>query len=107
MRIIRTKRYLKDMKRLGASPTEMSALETSILFDPLGGSVMPGLNGVRKIRFAFGGRGKRGGGRAIYFLKWADEAILMITAYAKNEKQDLSPADRKVLLALVKEFTND
>ena len=37
--------------------------------NPLSGDVIPGLQGIRKIRFAFGGRGKRGGGRAIYFLR--------------------------------------
>jgi hypothetical protein len=64
------------------------------------------LRGIRKLRFAFGGRGKSGGGRVIYFLQLADDTALLLMAYAKNEKADLSSNDRKALLALVKELTD-
>lgn len=106
MRIVRTKRYLKDIKRLGVTAVEQDALERSISSDPTGGDVIRGLAGIRKLRFAFGGRGKSGGGRVIYFLLLADDVALLLTAYAKNEKADLSSEDRKVLLALLKELTN-
>ena len=65
MRIIRTNRYLKDMKRLGVLPRDLEALERSIVENPTAGAVIPGLKGVRKIRFGMAGRGKSGGGRAI------------------------------------------
>lgn len=106
MRIVRTKRYVKDLKRLGVAIDERDALERSIAADPTGGDVVQGLRGIRKLRFAFGGRGKSGGGEVIYFLQLADDTALLLTAYAKNEKADLSANDRKVLLALVKELTD-
>lgn len=106
MRIVRTKRYLKDIKRLGVTAVEQDAFERSIASDPTGGDVIRGLAGIRKLRFAFGGRGKSGGGRVVYFLLLADDVALLLTAYAKNEKADLSSEDRKVLLALLKELTN-
>ena len=106
MKIVRTKRYLKDLKRIGASAADVSALEQAIAANPNVGDLIQGLGGIRKIRFGLGNRGKRGGGRAIYFLVLADEAVLMLTAYAKNEKADLSSSDRKVLLKLVKELTD-
>jgi hypothetical protein len=59
------------------------------------------LKGVRKVRFRIGDRGKRGGGRAIYYVMLANDAVIMITAYAKAEKEDLSPDDRKVILEIV------
>jgi hypothetical protein len=37
----------------------------------------------------------------------SDDAALMLTAYAKNEMAALSADDRKTLLALVKELTDD
>jgi hypothetical protein len=37
----------------------------------------------------------------------SDDVTLMITAYAKNEKSDLSEADRKAILALLKELDDD
>lgn len=107
MRIVRTKRYAKDMRRIGASSADMAALEESIAANPAAGDVIQGLGGVRKIRFGIGGRGKRGGGRAIYFLVLSDDTALMLTAYAKNEKSDLSEADRKAILALLKEMEDD
>ncbi|MGK6314228.1 type II toxin-antitoxin system RelE/ParE family toxin [Neorhizobium sp. DT-125] len=107
MKIVRTGRYLKDMKRIGASVADMASVEQEIAANPTAGDVIQGLSGIRKIRFGFGNRGKRGGGRAIYFLMLSDDTVLMITAYAKNEKADLSQADKKVILALLKELDND
>lgn len=107
MKIVRTKRYLKDLKRIGASVVDASALERSIAANPEAGDVIQGLGGIRKIRFGIGNRGKQGGGRAIYFLMLSDDTALMLTAYAKNEKADLSSADRRALLTLVKELTDD
>lgn len=106
MKIVRTRRYVKDLERIGASPADIAALEQAVASDPTRGEVIRGLGGIRKLRFALAGRGKSGGGRAIYFLILTDHTVLMLTAFAKNEKPDLSPADRKVLLALVKELTD-
>jgi hypothetical protein len=69
MEIVRTNRYRKDLKRLNALKSDVEALEAMIALNPFAGIVIPGLRGIRKIRFAFGGPGKRGGGRAIYFLQ--------------------------------------
>ncbi len=106
MKIVRTKRYTKDLKRIGASVADVSALETAIASDPTVGDVVPGLRGIRKVRFGVRGKGKRGGGRAIYFLMVVDDAAVMLSAYAKSEKADLTAADKRILLALVKEFEN-
>jgi hypothetical protein len=51
MRIVRTSRYIRDLKRLRASSDEIAALEQSIADDPLSGDVIPGLGGIRKLRF--------------------------------------------------------
>jgi len=107
MKIARTARYLRDLKRLRASASDIAKLEQSIATDPTSGDVIPGLGGLRKIRFGFGGRGKRGGGRAVYFLVVADDMAVMVFAYAKNEQEDLTTEQRKAALALIKEMTND
>ena len=77
-----------------------------IAIDPACGDPIPGLGGIRKVRFRLGGRGKRGGGRAIYFLMVADDAAIMLFAYAKNEREDLSADQRKAALAILKEFND-
>ena len=107
MNIVRTKRYQKDLKRLGMSAEDVSALEQSIASDPTIGSVIPGLGGIRKVRFRVGNKGKRGGGRAIYFLMVADDVAIMLFAYAKSEQEDITSDQRKAALALLKELQDD
>ncbi len=107
MRIVRTNRYLKDMKRIGASATDMDGLEHFIAANPTAGDVIRGLGGIRKIRFGIGSRGKGGGGRAVYFLLLSDGVAVMLLAYAKNEQDDLSPAQRKEILRILKELEHD
>lgn len=104
MKLIRTRRYLKDMKRLGVSETDMARLESEIVANPLAGDVVQGLGGVRKIRFGFGGRGKRGGGRAIYAIVINGSVLALLLAYAKNETSDLSPDERRRVMALLQEI---
>ncbi len=107
MRIVQTTRYLRDLKRLGASASEIDRLEQTIANNPEAGAVIRGLGGVRKLRFALGGKGKRGGGRAIYFLMVSEDVAVMLFAYAKSDKEDMTPAEKKVALALMKEITDE
>jgi hypothetical protein len=106
VKIVRTSRYEKDMKRLGASAADIAKLEGEIVLNPQAGDVIPGLGGLRKLRFGLGGRGKRGGGRAIYFLMVTDEVAIMVFAYSKAAQEDLTADQRKAALALIKELTD-
>ena len=106
MQIVRTNRYLKDMRRLGASASDMARVETEIALNPQAGDVIPGLSGLRKIRFALGGKGKRGGGRAIYFLMVSDDLAVLVFAYSKAAQEDLTAEQRKAALALIKEMND-
>ena len=76
-------------------------MEATIVADPGASPAIRGTGGLRKLRWAGSGRGKRGGIRTIYFRHAGPDAIYMLTAYAKADREDLSPADRKVLLRLV------
>ena len=51
--------------------------------------MIPGSRGVRKLRWAGSGRGKRGGLRIIYY--WRNKAgeIWLLTIYAKTEAADM------------------
>jgi hypothetical protein len=106
MRVVRTRRYQRDLKRLGLRDAEIAALEEAVAGNPLAGSVIPGLGGIRKLRFSLGGKGKRGGGRVIYFLVLADDTVFMLFAYAKAHQTDLSEEQRRLALAIVKELTD-
>ena len=62
--------------------------------------------GVRKMRFAFEHRGKSGSIRVIYIDFEVYEKIYLITAYPKNEKDNLTKAVRNELRELVKVLEN-
>jgi hypothetical protein len=71
---------------------------------PLAGDLIPGTGGVRKLRWATAGRGKRGGSRVIYYVHNEHLPLFLLTAYAKNQRADLSAKERSELKALVKQF---
>jgi hypothetical protein len=106
VKIFRTKRYLRDLKKLGLSEAEAALIEFSIMENPTVGDVIPGLRGMRKMRFGMGNKGKRGGGRAIYFLVMSDGAAVMMFAYAKSTKEDLYESERKYALSLMESWKN-
>jgi hypothetical protein len=68
--------------------------------NPECGDLIPGTGGVRKLRIAASGRGKRGGGRIIYFWFDEDNPIYLLFAYPKNQRDDLSAAQRNALKKL-------
>ena len=56
---------------------------------------------IRKLRWAGSGRGKRGGIRTVYFYHAGPEAVYLLTAYAKADREDLTLADIRTLSRLV------
>jgi mRNA-degrading endonuclease RelE of RelBE toxin-antitoxin system len=54
------------------------------------GDIIRGSGGVRKLRWAAAGRGKRGGLRIIYYLRSKQGEIWLLTLYAKNEAESIS-----------------
>jgi hypothetical protein len=57
--------------------------------NPLGGDVIPNTNGLRKIRWAKSGTGKRGGVRVIYYNQLDNGHIYLITIYTKAKFDNL------------------
>ena len=74
------------------SDDEYRALQSALIEHPEAGSVIVGSRGVRKLRWAAPGRGKRGGFRIIYYLQRSQGFIWMLTMYSKNVTDTL-PAD--------------
>ena len=68
--------------------------------NPEAGDVIPETNGVRKIRWARSGTGKRGGARVIYFYHNAGRPLYLLMVYAKARKEDLSPEEKRAVRAL-------
>ena len=63
--------------------------------------MVPGGGGLRKVRFGFGSRGKSGGARIIYLFGGEDLPIFILAVFAKNEKSNLSAAERNALAKMI------
>lgn len=83
------------------APEDRADLILMLSADPKAGAVVPGLGGIRKLRFAPEGRGKSGAFRVIYYLLDDDTPILALLLYAKNEQANPTPEQRKRLLHAV------
>lgn len=68
--------------------------------NPLAGDEIPGTGGVRKVRFAASGRGKRGGARIIYYYLDDQMPVYALLVYAKNTKADMTPDEKKAVRSL-------
>ena len=90
-----------EWKAMGLTDSDLSRLQEELLANPTIGAVMKGTGGVRKMRFSFEHRGKSGSVRVIYidFKIW--KKLYLLTAYPKNEKDNLSKAERNELKKLV------
>ena len=66
------------------SEEDYRQLQLELISHPKAGDVVQGSGGVRKIRWAAAGRGKRGGYRVIYFVRYPKGVIWMLTIYPKN-----------------------
>ena len=71
------------------SDDDYARLQGALIEAPERGAVVPGSGGVRKLRWAQPGRGKRGGVRVIYYAKIREGVIWMLTMYAKNEEENI------------------
>jgi mRNA-degrading endonuclease RelE of RelBE toxin-antitoxin system len=81
--------------------TEKMELISFLSTNALAGDIIPGTGGVRKLRFAASGRGKRGGARIIFYYLDDNIPIYALLAYPKNAKVDLTPDEKRGVTAFV------
>jgi len=74
-----------------------------LIFRPEQGAIISGSGGLRKLRWGGKGKGKRRGLRVIYYQAKEEDAFYMLCVYPKNEQEDLTPMQLRVLGRLVRE----
>jgi mRNA-degrading endonuclease RelE of RelBE toxin-antitoxin system len=102
MEFIETHIFTKRINEI-ISDDEYRELQAKLAVDPEAGALIPGCQGLRKLRWAMLGAGKRGGLRVIYYWYVRDERIYMLFPYKKSERKDLTKAQEKMLIRFVKE----
>jgi hypothetical protein len=91
-----TERFVKRAEKLLGSDI-LSELQLYLCRYADDGVIIPASGGIRKLRWAASGRGKRGGARVIYYFANAAGRIFLLDIYAKNEKENLSVNELKDL----------
>lgn len=98
--VVETEPYLARASSI-LSEEERSSIVDLVSAGPETGALIPGTGGLRKLRVAASGRGKRGGARVIYFVAPKDRPVYLLLIYAKNESDDLTSQQTAVLKRLI------
>lgn len=69
--------------------------------NPEAGAIVPETGGVRKVRWARAGSGKRGGARVIYFYHDRDHPLYLLMVYAKARQENLTADEKRTVRSLV------
>lgn len=81
-----------------------AGLQKAMMKNPEAGDAIEGTGGLRKLRYADQrrGKGKRGGLRMVYY--WWDDGsqFWLFTLYDKDEMEDMSPDEKKILKGMLK-----
>jgi hypothetical protein len=83
---------------------EQEAVIDLVAYEPACGDRISGTGGLRKVRVGRGGIGKRGGARVVYYYHDDRVPLFLLAMYAKNQKGDLTAAEKKEFASLVKQM---
>lgn len=100
MGIIETSIFTKRVKEV-LDNEQYRLFQLFLVQNPDAGSVIKDSGGIRKIRWAGSGRGKRGRTRILYFWFNKDDTILLLFVFKKNEQDDLTKEQLKLLKSIV------
>jgi len=106
MTFIETPIFTKRVKKV-LTDDEYRLLQHSLIIRPSSGKVIPNSGGLRKVRWSTTGSGKRGSLRIIYFCEIKSDIIYFLLIYKKNEQENLTPKQLKILRKIMKEYLNE
>ena len=106
MELIETSVFTRQVTAL-LNDEDYREFQFRLAANPELGPLIRGGGGIRKIRVAAGGRGKRGGARVIYYWAVRKNLILLLYAYPKNVAADLTLSQVVQLARTVREEFHD
>ena len=98
--VVETSAYLAAAKASGMSEAERTLVVDLLATDPEAGDRMEGTGGCRKLRVAGRGKGKSGGYRVVTAFGGGDVPVFLLTVFGKDEKANLTRAERNALAQL-------
>ncbi|WP_413400679.1 type II toxin-antitoxin system RelE/ParE family toxin [Pseudoalteromonas sp. KJ71-7] len=94
-------------RELYLSDDEYRLFQADLMVNPKQGDVIQGTGGLRKVRVASKGKGKRGGSRVIYYYLDEKRRFYLLTIYSKNEVTDLTADQKKQLKEFLEVWRNE
>ncbi len=104
--VVETPFYLRKSKIAGLTEGERVGIVMHLAAHPAAGVEVIGTGGARKLRFAAKGKGKSGGYRVITFYSGADIPVFLLNVFAKNQKVELTQAERNELRSVLSELAD-
>jgi RelE toxin of RelE / RelB toxin-antitoxin system len=95
--------FAKEADRILGDALRIQLL-TFLGLNPTAGAIVQGTGGIRKLRWAVPGRGKRGGARVIYYFYNQSVPLLALDMYAKNDQEDLTEGQKKRFRVIAEGF---
>ena len=102
MRFIETTSFTKRITTILADD-DYRKLQDALALRPEAGPVISGSGGIRKVRWARPGSGKRGGIRVIYFWAPDEQVVYLLLVFPKNVQDDLTAEQLGLLRRAVRE----
>lgn len=98
-----THEFDTQWEKMGLTDEDRRRLENEIANNTQIGAVMRGTGGLRKMRFAFEGKGKSGSSRVLYVDFVVYERVYLITVYPKSVRENISGAERAIYKKVIEQ----
>jgi hypothetical protein len=99
--VVELPEYLRRAERL-LSERGREDLVSYLAAHPKAGVIIQSTGGIRKLRWAREGMGKRGGVRVIYYYHSEHMPLYLLTIFGKGEKDNLTKSERNELKGFVR-----
>lgn len=103
--VAETSQFQRKANRL-LSTDEKDGLIAYLAARPKAGVLIEGTGGIRKLRWSYGGKGKSGGVRVIYYYHSEIMPLYLLTVFGKNERADISQREKQTLAKLVQQLVS-
>ena len=86
------------------SDEDYRQLQIELANNPEAGVLIANGGGIRKVRWAYGKTGKRGGVRLLYYFVKQHQQFRMLFLFAKNEAANITPKQLSQLRTIVERW---